>query len=78
MRMTYLVALASTLVAKAAWACPVCGLPLEQGQDAYILMTPIMSLLPLLLVGGVVGWVVVRARRADREEGHPADEAARR
>ncbi|MCC6338065.1 MAG: hypothetical protein IT380_29235 [Myxococcales bacterium] len=59
--------LSVVLFAGAAWACPVCGLPSEQGQGAYLFMTGIMSLLPLALLGGVVTWVVLRVKRADAE-----------
>ena len=60
-------ALVVVLAAAVASACPVCGTPTEQGQGAYIFMTGVMSLLPLALLGGVVTWVVLRVRRADRE-----------
>jgi hypothetical protein len=66
--MTRLSALVVLLAAAVASACPVCGLPSEQGQGAYIFMTGVMSLLPLFMLGGVVTWVVLRVRRADREE----------
>jgi hypothetical protein len=68
MRISRFLAMLTTLAAGAAWACPVCGLPSEQGQGAYLFMTGIMSLLPLTLLGGVVVWVVLRVRRADRED----------
>lgn len=61
-------AVVAALVSGAALACPVCGVPLEQGQGAYLFMTPIMSLLPLALMGGVVFWIFRRVRNADRDE----------
>lgn len=61
-------AVAAALFSGAALACPVCGVPLEQGQGAYLFMTPIMSLLPLALMGGVVFWIFRRVRNADRDE----------
>lgn len=74
MRTSRLLAVVTALASGAALACPVCGVPTEQGQGAYLFMTPIMSLLPLALLGGVVAWVVVRVRNADRDEPR-ADEA---
>ncbi len=38
-------------------ACPACGRASEQTQGAYVLMTVVMSLLPLSAIGGVVWWV---------------------
>lgn len=64
-------AVVAALFAGAALACPVCGVPLEQGQGAYLFMTPIMSLLPLALMGGVVFWIFRRVRNADRDEAQP-------
>ncbi|MEW6431142.1 MAG: hypothetical protein AB1730_06500 [Myxococcota bacterium] len=76
MRTSRWLSVVTMLLPGAALACPVCGVPSEQGQGAYLFMTPIMSLLPLALLGGVVAWVVVRVRHADRAEAPaPADEA---
>jgi uncharacterized membrane protein YcfT len=69
-------ALVVALISGAALACPVCGTPSEQGQGAYLFMTPIMSLLPLALVGGLVFWLVRRVRRAERDEAHPSTPGA--
>lgn len=63
-----LLAVLAALSSSAALACPVCGVPTEQGQGAYLFMTPIMSLLPLALMGGVVFWIFRRVRNADRDE----------
>lgn len=63
-----ILAVVAALFSGAALACPVCGVPLEQGQGAYLFMTPIMSLLPLALMGGVVFWIFRRVRNADRDE----------
>lgn len=75
MRTSRLVAVVLALAAGAAWACPVCGLPSEQGQGAYIAMTAVMSLLPLALLGGAVAWVVLRVKRADEAEAREAASA---
>lgn len=60
-------ALALVLLAPAALACPVCGVAAnEQGQEAYKLMSLILSVLPLLGIGGVVTWVASRVRAAEK------------
>ncbi len=76
MGLSRVVAMAAALASSVALACPVCGVPTEQGEGAYILMTPIMSLLPLAMLGGVVGWVALRVRAADRDE-PPAEPPSR-
>jgi len=69
---------ATALFAASAFACPVCGLPSEQGQGAYVVMTGVMSLLPLAMLGGVVTWVVLRVRKADQQEQGDAPAPAER
>jgi hypothetical protein len=74
--MRRLALLAVTLLAPVALACPVCGTAAtEQGQEAYKFMSIIMSVLPLLAIGGVVAWVASRVRAAEKAD---ADELARR
>lgn len=55
------------LAAAPALACPVCGETYGPARWAYFVMTLILSLLPLALIGGVIGAVVIRARRAEAE-----------
>jgi len=59
-----------------ALACPVCGQVSEQGQGAYLFMTGIMSLLPLALMGSLVGWVAYRVRLEARRQADEARTAA--
>lgn len=47
-----------------ALACPVCGQGREGSAAALLVMTIILSALPLLMIGSVVGYAVHRARRA--------------
>jgi hypothetical protein len=58
----------SMLLATAALACPVCGTPTEQNQEAYKFMTIIMSLTPLLAIGSVVFWIFWTVRKNERGE----------
>jgi predicted cobalt transporter CbtA len=65
--MRRLSALAVVLLAPAVLACPVCGVAAnEQGQEAYKVMSLILSVLPLLAIGAVVTWVVGRVRAAEK------------
>jgi hypothetical protein len=56
------------LFAASALACPVCGTPTDQNQDAYKFMTIIMSLTPLLAIGSVVFWIFWTVRKNERGE----------
>lgn len=70
-----LTGLALSLPARAL-ACPVCFSATEANRDAFLGTTILLSLLPLLFVGGVV-WVL-RARILAREAGdisHPREGA---
>ena len=53
-------------VSGVALACPVCGAATDT-QEVYKSMTVVMSLLPLAVMGSVVGFIAYRAKRADRE-----------
>ncbi len=43
-------------------ACPVCGQASEQTSGAYVVMTVVMSLLPLSAIGGLVWWIARQMR----------------
>ena len=49
-------------------ACSVCGVGREENRVAFILTTVFMTLLPLAIVGGVIGWLLLRARALARED----------
>jgi predicted cobalt transporter CbtA len=49
-------------------ACAVCGAGPDPSQSTWVVMSLIISFLPLALLGGIVGWVVHRARVAARED----------
>lgn len=51
-----------------AFACAVCGAGEDRTQESYLAMTIVISLLPLAMLAGIVGWVVYRYRAAEREE----------
>jgi hypothetical protein len=61
----------------AALACTVCGQAAEESKAAYLIMTLIMSALPLTMAGGLIFWIVVRARRSAALEQRDRDESRR-
>jgi flagellar biogenesis protein FliO len=51
-----------------ALACPVCGTPTNSAtRDAYVGSTIFLSLLPLSLIFGLIGWAVWRVRKLERQ-----------
>jgi hypothetical protein len=54
-----------------AWACPVCGgaASSPESQRAYVVMSVILSALPLLGIAGIVLWVARRVRAAEASQG---------
>lgn len=68
-----LAVLVTLALPRLAWACPVCGQGREGSESAMLVMTGIMSALPLLMAGGIVVWVVARARAASKEGSSGAD-----
>ena len=53
------------LIAGVAFACPVCGAATDT-KGTYQAMTIVMSLLPLTMMGSVVGFVAYKVRKADK------------
>lgn len=58
-------------------ACSVCGAGQEGTETSYIVMTIIVSLLPLAMIGGVVFWLwrAVKQRDAAAEAARPLGDA---
>lgn len=57
-------------LASVASACPVCGQGRPGSESALLVMSGILSALPLLLAAGIVAWIIARARAASRETEH--------
>ncbi len=49
-----------------ALACPVCFDANEANREAFVLTTVVLSLLPLALIGGMLFYLYLRARRGAR------------
>ncbi len=67
-------ALAATALAlgpSLAHACAVCGAGEDDpARGAYVVMTLVISALPLGMLGGLVGYLVWKAKAAARAEAH--------
>lgn len=67
--MTARVLLALALVLpRVSEACSVCFSGRDEARTAYVLTTVLLSLLPLICVGGLVLWLRARHRALAREE----------
>lgn len=49
-------------------ACAVCGAGEDPARGSYVVMTLIISGLPLAMLGGIVFWVVKSTRAREAEE----------
>jgi hypothetical protein len=57
------------LAASTAYACPVCFSAKDEAQrQAFFDTTIFLTLLPLLMIGGVIFWVARRSRQLDAED----------
>lgn len=63
-RLIFLVALALPRIAP---ACAVCFSARDESRTAYVATTVLLSVLPLLYVFGLFGWLVRRTRMRERE-----------
>lgn len=43
----------------------------DPSRGSYVWMTVVISLLPLAMLGAIVGWVVVKVRRAEAADETP-------
>ena len=68
-------AVAVAWVADAAYACPSCASPLEENRQAFVDTTIFLSLAPLLMIGGLVWWILRRAREMDAASEIPVPES---
>ena len=57
-----LVARLIAFVADVARACPSCASPLEENRQAFVDTTIFLTVLPLLMIGGLVWWLRRKAR----------------
>jgi cbb3-type cytochrome oxidase subunit 3 len=62
------VSLLLTLGPALALACPVCGQGREGTGTALLVMSIILTFLPLGMIGGVIFWAYRRVKKAERDE----------
>lgn len=56
-----------SLTPAVALACPVCFGANDANREAFFLSTLFMSLVPLAMIGGLIGFLVLRARAVEAE-----------
>jgi hypothetical protein len=61
-------AAAALLAPLAARACPVCGQGAGESEGAYLIMSGILSALPLLMAGGIAWWILRRSGASEAQE----------
>jgi hypothetical protein len=53
-------------------ACAVCGAGEDDpSRSSYVWMSMIISLLPLALLGGIIGYMVIKTRAAESAQKQP-------
>ncbi len=58
------VLVATLMAASNAWACAVCGAGQEPDDNVFLVMSVVISLVPLAMMGAIGYWVFRSARRA--------------
>jgi hypothetical protein len=56
---------AATWVAALAHACPSCASPLEENRQAFVDTTIFLTVVPLLMIGGLIWWIRRKTREID-------------
>jgi hypothetical protein len=51
-----------------AFACAVCGVPVDRTSDVFVASTIVLSLVPLIAMGGLVSYLWRQSSRSDRRE----------
>jgi hypothetical protein len=48
-----------------ARACPSCASPLEENRQAFVDTTIFLTVVPLMMIGGLIWWIHRRARQME-------------
>ena len=48
-----------------AHACPSCASPLEENRQAFVDTTIFLTVLPLMMIGGLIWWIRRKAREME-------------
>jgi hypothetical protein len=57
-------------------ACSVCGAGQEGAESSWLIMTAVISLLPLGMIGGVATWLWRASKERDAEQAEPQPASA--
>ena len=52
--------------ADSALACPSCASPLEENRQAFVDTTIFLTVVPLMMIGGLIWWIHRRARQMEQ------------
>lgn len=72
------VAFGALVVASAAdlaRACPSCASPLEENRQAFVDTTIFLTVVPLMLIGGMIWWIRRKAREMEEAPEIPVPES---
>ena len=58
-------AVAATLAVDVAYACPSCASPLEENRQAFVDTTIFLTVVPLMMIGGLIWWIRRKVRERD-------------
>ena len=53
------------LVPSLVMACPACTNTQEQNRVAYLITTALLTLLPVGMIGTLIGWIISESRKAN-------------
>ncbi len=54
-----------TLSVDVARACPSCASPLEENRQAFVDTTIFLTVVPLMMIGGLIWWIRRKVRERD-------------
>lgn len=60
------VAVGFTSVADLAYACPSCASPLEENRQAFVDTTIFLTVVPLMMIGGLIWWIRRKVRQMEQ------------
>jgi hypothetical protein len=53
-------------LADSAAACPSCASPLEENRQAFVDTTIFLTIVPLMMIGGLIWWIRRKTRELDQ------------
>jgi hypothetical protein len=64
-------AVGAAWVADSALACPSCASPLEENRQAFVDTTIFLTVVPLMMIGGLIWWIRRKVRERDEAPAIP-------